>query len=357
MHHINELASILNYYFSWNKARITCLAHIVTGMILTRTVNLAEISSTFSSNSLTSSSYRRIQRFFSLFTFDPIIITKLVFAIFDIPQKITVSIDRTNWKFGKSCLNLFVISVVYKDISIPIYWVNLARAGSTSIEQRISVMKKVISFIGEDRISCLLGDREFIGEEWFKWLASLHIHFVVRVKSNLLVGQTPEEVYRVPIKSFFRRLKPKCTIFLKKPVFLGSLPVYLSASRSPCGNLLVLATPSYDDQALATYKKRWGIENLFGCVKSRGFNLEDTHITHPERVEKLFFVVVIAFCWAYRTGIEREIHEKIPIKNHKRKKYSVFRWGYDFLKQALFRKLHRLKKLFLLINFGKMASG
>ena len=57
---------------------------------------------------------------------------------------------------------------------------------------------------------------------------------------------------------------------------------------------------------------RWVIETLFGCLKSRGFNIEDTHITEPAKIEKLLSVVAIAFSFAYKKG---ELKSKIkPIK-------------------------------------------
>ncbi len=36
------------------------------------------------------------------------------------------------------------------------------------------------------------------------------------------------------------------------------------------------------------YAQRWGIETLFGIFKSRGFNLEDTHLIDSERLSRLF---------------------------------------------------------------------
>ncbi len=38
-------------------------------------------------------------------------------------------------------------------------------------------------------------------------------------------------------------------------------------------------------------------------MKTSGFNLEDTHLTDIDRIEKLIAIVTIAFCWAYLVGI------------------------------------------------------
>lgn len=47
------------------------------------------------------------------------------------------------------------------------------------------------------------------------------------------------------------------------------------------GDFLIVATPHYITSARNDYAERWTIELLFGCLTSRGFNAEDTHLTKP----------------------------------------------------------------------------
>ena len=129
MTHVSELARILNKTFNWNKARIFCLAQMVKGLIAVKTVNLMEVSTSFTTSSKSSSSYRRMQRFFQSFRFELMQMASFVFDRFSLSRKCILAIDRTNWKFGKAHLNLLVISIVYKGIAIPIYWKNLSKGG------------------------------------------------------------------------------------------------------------------------------------------------------------------------------------------------------------------------------------
>ncbi len=41
------------------------------------------------------------------------------------------------------------------------------------------------------------------------------------------------------------------------------------------------------------YRRRWEIETMFGCLKTRGFRMEDTHITDPDKSEKGVFVFYV----------------------------------------------------------------
>lgn len=54
---------------------------------------------------------------------------------------------------------------------------------------------------------------------------------------------------------------------------------------------------------LADYKKRGETECLFAAMKRRGFHLEDTHITDPERLSRLVAVLTLALCWCYTISL------------------------------------------------------
>ena len=75
----------------------------------------------------------------------------------------------------------------------------------------------------------------------------------------------------------------------------------MAATRLANGDLLVVATNTDPKTALAKYRRRWDIETLFAACKSRGFNLEDTHLVHPERIAKLMAVLALAFALAHAT--------------------------------------------------------
>ena len=74
-----------------------------------------------------------------------------------------------------------------------------------------------------------------------------------------------------------------------------------AAKRIKEGELLIVATNLDDEaRALNLYRKRWGIECLFADAKTRGLNIEDTHITDPDKLATLLVVVALAVTWAYR---------------------------------------------------------
>ena len=111
--------------------------------------------------------------------------------------------------------------------------------------------------------------------------------------------------------------------------------LYLAGLRLGDGSLLVVATNDEPNTAISDYALRWGVENLFGCLKTRGFCLEATQIRDPERLKKLIALLTLAFCWAHQVGEWMVEQRPIPIKNHGRKARSIFRIGLDYLRRIL----------------------
>ena len=109
--------------------------------------------------------------------------------------------------------------------------------------------------------------------------------------------------------------------------------------------------------ALELYRKRWAIETMFGCFKTRGFHLEDTHITDPDKIERLLFVIAIAFCWAYRVGDIEADEQAIPVKTHGRPEKSLFRRGLDKLRHVILKKVPRWEFKRLLKVFTSSEKG
>ena len=126
----------------------------------------------------------------------------------------------------------------------------------------------------------------------------------------------------------------------------GGHQVYVGALRLQDNSLLSVIAPGYSHTIIDEYAQRWGIETLFGIFKGRGFNLEDTHLVDSERLSRLFALLTIALCWAYRTGQWLSECKPIAIKKHGRKSQSTFRYGFDFLR-SIFLNLEDCQADFL----------
>lgn len=338
--HVIMLREALNCHFGWNKARITCFAKMITGLFMVRTINLTDIACAFEGEAKRLSRYRRIQRFFADFKIDYEVIAKFIFALFDF-DKIFLSMDRTNWQWGKSNINILMVGVVYKGIAIPIVWSLLDKKGNSRTSERIEIMQIFIKWFGNDCIAGLLADREFIGKDWFQWLMDENIPFFIRIKDSYIT--TNSRGLAVDVDGLFFDLKPNEQKVLKGKRKLWGLEIYIAGAKNDIGQLMVIVTSDDPKQSIENYLKRWQIETLFGCLKGRGFNFEDTHVIDLVRIKKMVVLLSVAFCWAHKTGEwEHEEVKAIAVKHHGRPAYSLFRYGLDLIREAIFKSAHKI---------------
>ncbi len=57
---INELSKILNQYFNFHKSRSDCLAQLIRAMITVKTVNFTHLATSFMTQALPESCYKRV---------------------------------------------------------------------------------------------------------------------------------------------------------------------------------------------------------------------------------------------------------------------------------------------------------
>jgi hypothetical protein len=358
MQQINELSATINQHFNWNKARMDCFIGMLLALFSTCSINLTELAIAFPSKAKIESRYRRIQRFISEYSpsFDKV--AWFIMTLFGfLETDYYLAMDRTNWKWGEKNINILVLAVVYRGVAIPIYWILLNKKGNSSTRERIALVNRFITQFGKEHVLGLLADREFIGGEWLKWLKKQGINFVIRIKKDAKI--TNSQGQAVQAKNLFRFLKPGETQVIQGTRKMTGVDVYLTALRLDDGELLILVSSKAGDDAVETYQKRWQIETLFSCLKGRGFNLEDTHVTNRLRIKRLLIVPVIAFCWAHRTGEwQHDTVKPIKVKKHQRLAKSIFRVGLDFIRDALFKGLYfpgqLLKSLFQFIDFKQL---
>lgn len=210
--------------------------------------------------------------------------------------------DRTNWEFGETDHNLLVISAQMGDTAIPLLWKALNKAGNSNAGERISLMTWLLRVLPKEKIAGLLADREFIGVAWLSWLIARDIPFVTRVKENMIA--TLPDGRSMPLKLLFRSIGAGCPSLHYHVTLCKHLHVTLQAKRTHKG-LVIVACHGLESslaEPVNLYRKRWKIECAFAALKRKGFELEDTHMIHAERLERLMTIAVIAYAWAFIVG-------------------------------------------------------
>ena len=329
---------------SWNKARINFLAKFLVALLQVKTVSLVQIASVMSGRATADSHYKRCQRFLRFFDLQFADIAALVLNWLGIPSPFVISIDRTDWYLGQTPLNILMLSVVYDGLAFPLLWVVLEKKGCSDTAERIALLESYQRLFGKDSLEFVTADREFIGTTWFAYLCKEKIPLRIRIRENLLVT-TANGRRSVAVRNLFRTQKAELGVLLKGRRRVLGEDLFLMGMRKATGDYVIVASNEASQRVLSDYAKRWKIETLFGCLKSRGFCLEATHVTQKERLEKLVALLALAFCWAFLTGQWLTRRQPLKVKSHDRLAKSLFRCGFDHLRHIVCNLSDRRQKI------------
>lgn len=325
----------------WNKARIKLLARFLTALIVCRSVCLSRIANALEGNAQTASHYKRLQRFLRGFDFDAVTLARLMLSWLQsgvaLTQPFVLSLDRTNWKFGQTHINILMLAIVYKGVGFPLLWVLLDKAGNSSVEQRKTLIKCYLEAFGTESIDYLVADREFGGNAFLTWLTEQKIAFGIRLRSN--IGITNSRGITQAGRDLFVSSKIGVVTDLGMRQVFGKtdrIALFVSGIRLCDDYLIVVSNRALlGDGLVSAYRNRWGIETLFGSLKRRGFDLEAMHLRESERLSRLLSVLSLAFCWAYLCGAWLFEHKPWKVKKHGRLCVGLFRRGLDYLQRLL----------------------
>jgi hypothetical protein len=345
----------------WHRARRQAVAQAVLALIVACSVNLTKVARACVGPAQLGSHYRRLQRL--LAGFAPLVsdgaLARLVAAWSGAAPPWVLSLDRTDWQPAQVAgrrlpwVNFLVLGLVQDGVAYPLLWTLLPKKGSCSVAQRIPLLERFLALFGPKAVRFIAMDREFGAQGWLAWLQAHGLSFrlrlcvthrlsnargeatpVGRLCAHLAPGQAerwgPRHLWGVEVEVAVLRLPPQACA--------RSQAAKRAKGHAHAGDELVVVVAPFDPpeapDLLADYRLRWGIETLFGALKSRGFDLESTHVVScPERLERLLGLLALAFAWAHRTGQWLAEHVRLPrwIARYRRRAKSLFRYGLDYL--------------------------
>jgi Transposase DDE domain len=313
-----------------NLARKKFMVSFLLALIDSKKVQFREIALHLQTGAKLDSRERQIQAFFKDYKFDYLQVCMLL-SMFLPRGKLHLSIDRTEWDFGSYQCNILMIVARCGSIGIPLYWELLDNnSGNSHSEDRCKLLRKLISVIGKDRIGLIVGDREFVGLEWVKFLKISHIPFCMRLPKHHTVTLKNGNVHTIT-----DLLQKEETRYFEACIVDG-IVCNAMMKRLPDNDYLFLMGSFLPKQLGNIYRNRWCIEVLFQNFKERGFDLESTHLKCAKKISKLLVFVSLAVAICVKVG---EYHhkkvQKIKTKKHGYKANSFCRKGLDILRDGL----------------------
>lgn len=326
---LQPLKETLNTFLDWHPSRIQTFEELIFAIIKSKTVTIKELAINMGCSQNLKAKITKIERLFLHQDYDFTIMGKILFKMLKIEGKVKIAIDRTNWQFGEKNLNFFVAAIVLGNISIPLSWILLDKKGNSSTDERKVLIEEVLKIIPKEKIEVILADREFVGEQWLAFLQEeKDIPFAIRVKKSEQI--IDEKGKKTKLKAYFSSMKTGQ--FRTASTKLYKIPINLTCLQLEKEQLFLASNVFLGQEALLAYKQRWSIERSFKSLKTSGFNLEDTHITDQKKLAKLFTIASLALTLCVIAGHIKNQIQPIKIKKHGRPVYSIFTYGFDFLK-------------------------
>ena len=342
----------LSHYFIGQSQRIRMMSKLILSVLKMCTVNFAQLSLVLNEQVKVSSNFKRIQRFFRFYSFCQYQFVQFAYSHYGHKgQWIALSMDRTNWKFGRININILTIGISWRGTAIPLVWMMLDKRGLSNQSERIYLLEQLLNCLDQEqinRIRYLLMDREFAAHDWLTYLKKQSFGFIIRIRKDAKIRK-PGKMKEVKAFTLFQTDSFRA---LRKQRVLFGHRLFVGGQKISTKEYVILISNIRLKHATQMYTQRWGIEVFFGCCKKRGFNFEDTHLTKLDRINTLIFILAIAFIWALKTGeFLLDKGHQIPLKtlkNRKAKLYSIFRVGLDYIKHKLLNFLNLYYEIGLL---------
>lgn len=347
---IKKLTATLQMALQLNKSRAECLATLILGAIVTRSVLLRDIASCLPGKAKPTSKYRRLQDFFHEVQLNPLAVAQFLFGFIrqSKNEPLTLALDATSWSARKNEVNILTLSVCMGDMAIPVLWRDLRRFGGIPTCERIGLIRQFAREFGLQCLHALVGDREFVGVEWFGWLTRSTIPFVMRLREDIQLSNTHGKM--VDAIHFFHDLRPGEFRQLENRLCCG-VRLTVCGLRTRKNELLILACQGIaGNDATKAYMLRWNIETGFEKLKTHGFHMESSRLRGKGKMDDLLSVLAIAQAWCYVSGEWSTTHMyPIRLKAHGRPEECIFARGLTLLRElthGLAKELRRISNAF-----------
>lgn len=320
--------------------RVRNFVWLMIGIYESRSVNLSKIAGKLPGQAKRVSVTRRLSRFLDNPAvrvrgwYEPLARNWLQ-AQHNSLKEIRLIVDGTKVGFAHQ---LLMVSIAYRRRAIPIAWTWVKHVkGHSPASKQIALLSYVRQLLPAKTTVFLVGDTEFGSIEVQKQLKKWDWLYVLRQK-----GSTKICTHANPDWRSFATVVER----MGQSRWLGA--GYLTASEIFPVNLCahwkvgekepwLLATNLPDQRlALAFYRRRMWIEEMFGDLKGHGFDLQASMLQSFLRLSRLTLAVVFLYLWAVATGTQVIYRGQRHLIDRKdRRDLSIFQIGLRFIERRM----------------------
>jgi hypothetical protein len=204
---------------------------------------------------------------------------------------------------GRGCCAL-MIHVIYQGRALPLAWVvRQCPKGHTPEALHIELVELVRALVAAGTEVVFLGDGEFDGTDLQKTMNESGWFYACRTAKRTVATW---EGLKFHLDLLGVSIKPGRLIELKEVQFTrdayGPVMVLCWWAKGEAEPLYLVSNMSVAEEAIRYYQKRFRIETFFSDQKSRGFNIQKSHIEDPQRLSRLLIATCLVYIWIVYLG-------------------------------------------------------
>lgn len=203
---------------------------------------------------------------------------------------------------ARSCVTLMV-SLIYGHRAIPIAWLVISgEKGHFPAATHVALLREVKALVPEGAAVVFLGDGEFDSPELQAEADSYGWEYVCRTAKNIQigVGDRSQSLADLKVKRGQREFRKGVTFTADA---YGPVTVIAWWDAPYDEPIYLVSNMRSVDAACRWYRKRAHIETFFSDQKSRGFQLDRSHLSDPARVMRLMLAACFAYLWVIYLGV------------------------------------------------------
>ncbi len=323
-----------------NQARhLNTLAALISGIVGSRSCQLPDIASKVPDGTKKESRGKRYSRWLQNATITaPVYFLPYageLLATLATTHSLLLAIDGS--EVGRGCVAL-MISVIYKHRALPLVWAVVQQAkGHVPETLHVHLVQQVYALVPATADVILVGDGEFDGVTLQATLHGYGWEYVGRTAKNVQLGE-PASATLFPFEAV--NVQPGECLALFDVTFtqqaygpILAIAWWDAAYKQP---LYLVSNMALYEEACHWYRRRYRIETFFSDQKSRGFNLQNSHLADPERLARLLIATCLAYIWIVYLGVVAHRDKWVAIIHRTdRCDLSLFQLGLELLDHFL----------------------
>jgi len=232
---------------------------------------------------------------------------------------------------------LLMVGVAHHRRTLPLAWTWVqSPVGHSTAEKQRALLAYVRRLLPPGVTVTLVGDGEFGSSRLVRQVQQWGWRYALR--------QTGHTAFKLPLDWDWQRflrapLRPGMTVWCGT-VLLNKSDMVLTGmvlhwARGEARPWFLATNVASSQEAIALYRRRMWIEEMFGDLKQHGFDLEASQLRHFLRLSRLTLAVCWLYLWLVSLGQFVQHHQLSSLVDRTdRRDLSIFRLGWDYLERC-----------------------